>query len=272
MFERHELNRPLHDDPVLFASMKEHGFMPSSPIQCIQNGSDRLKVIRGHHRLDTAKKLKLPVFYVVDDSNIDIHDLEVGRSQWTLHDFAISRASNGDVDIAKVLEFQKRHGLTLGMAASLVGGEGAGSNNKASQIKDGTFLAASDMSHANKVVAITDHCREYEIPFATAKGFVSAISMALHVDAFDSAIFIHRVTLNPRLMSKRGTAEQYLVEIEALYNFAAKKQVPLMFLAKDASRKRAANFGGHGQLANVRAARLKKSHGKRRALGSVEAA
>lgn len=57
IFESHELNRPLREKPNLMASMARAGFMPSSPIQCQRNGSAKLKVIRGHHRLDYAKRL-----------------------------------------------------------------------------------------------------------------------------------------------------------------------------------------------------------------------
>ena len=74
-FEMHNLNRPLHDDPLLLASMKKYGFMPSQPLQCVRNGGTKLKVIRGHHRLNYAKQLGLPVWYIVDDSNTDIFEL-----------------------------------------------------------------------------------------------------------------------------------------------------------------------------------------------------
>ncbi|MCR4331556.1 MAG: hypothetical protein NUV34_02445, partial [Sulfuricaulis sp.] len=76
LFEMHELNRPLHDDPRLLASMQKTGFMPSSPIQCVRNGNGTLKVVRGHHRLTYAKRLGLPVWFVVDDTKTDLFDLE----------------------------------------------------------------------------------------------------------------------------------------------------------------------------------------------------
>lgn len=82
LFKAHELNRPLSEKPILLESMKAHGFMPSSPLQVEKDRDGRLKVIRGHHRLMYAKRLGLPVWYVIDDSNTDIFDLEGAPSTW----------------------------------------------------------------------------------------------------------------------------------------------------------------------------------------------
>lgn len=248
MFETHEFNRPLHEDPRLLESMQRVGFMPSSPIQCRRNGSDHLKVIRGHHRLDCAKRLKLPVWYVVDDSNVDLFSLEGCKQAWSVGDFAHARATSGDASCAKMLDFQKQHGLTLGAAASLVGGQSAGSGNKVKEIKAGTFKAAADMTHAQSVVGITDHCRAKRVPFATSSAFVQAVSSALRVPEFDAALFRHRVSLYPALMQKRTTVGECLAEIEALYNYGAvSKRLPLTFRAREVGKQRQATFAGkHG--------------------------
>lgn len=246
MFELHELNRPLHGRPDLFESMKAHGWMPSQPMQVIRNGNGRLKVIRGHNRLDNAKKLGIPVWYVIDDSVLDIHKLEgCGGSQWTKMDFVISRASAGDENAKSVLAFARKHGLSLGPAASLLGGESAGSGNKLNQLAAGTFKVAKDIAHAHRVVAVTDKCREIGIEFATATAFVSAVSMMLRLPEFDPDVFCHKVYLHKTRMEKHGSCDRFLDEIEALYNFAAKKTLPLAYMAREASKAR--------RIANVRA-------------------
>lgn len=245
LFERHPFNRPLHDDPRLLESMKKAGFMPSSPIQCLRNGSGTLKVIRGHHRLDCAKRLKLPVWYIVDDSCTDLFHLEGVRQGWSINDFAHARALGGDTSCRALLAFQKLHGLTLGAAASLVGGESAGSTNKIRAIKTGSFKAAADMAHANTVVAITDRCRECGIAFATSTAFIGAVSAVARVPQFDPAVFLHRITLNGKQMTKRTTVAECIDEIDALYNYQAKgKRIPLAFLAREVGKQRQATFGG----------------------------
>jgi hypothetical protein len=240
IFEFHEFNRPLHDDPVLYASMKRHGWMPSSPAQVVSNGNGRLKVVRGHHRLDIAKRLKLAVWYVVDETNTDPWALEGGRSKWTGADFAVARASAGDKDVQAVLDFKRKHGIELGLAASLLGGEAAGSGNKLQMIKTGTFKVAADLSHAKKVAALVDRLRDLRVEFATQSAFVSALSMLVYLAEFEPAVFCHKVAQNKDRLERRSTADRYLEEIENLYNFAAKKALPLAFMAREASKKRRA--------------------------------
>lgn len=245
MFEMHDMNRPLHEDRTLLASMQKVGFMPSSPIQCVRNGNGKLKIVRGHHRLAYARRLGLPIWYVIDSTKTDIFDLEGGKQQWTAYDFLKGRAVAGNADCAKVIDFQKKHGLTLVTAAQLLGGQTAGHGNKVKAIKQGTFKVAADLSHANAVVGLTDYCRDCGIGFATSSAFVAALSMSLRVPEFDPAVFRHRVRLNGFNMQRRATRDEYLQEIDALYNYGAKRQrIPLAFKAKELSRLRKETFGG----------------------------
>lgn len=245
LFEMHELNRPLHDDPRLLASMQKSGFMPSSPIQCVRNGHGTLKVVRGHHRLTYAKRLGLPVWFVIDDSKVDIFDLEGGRQAWTGSDFLRARAAGGHADCERLVEFQKKHGLTLAVAASLMGGQSAGSNNHLRAVKDGTFKVATDLSHAHAVASLVDYCRAHGVAFGGAAAFVSALSMCLRVPEFDVALFRHRVKLHGFVMRARSTRDEYLKEIDALYNYGAKSnRLPVEFRAKEIGRARQESFGG----------------------------
>jgi hypothetical protein len=243
LFELHDLNRLFHKDKRLESSMKKHGFMPSSPLQCVKNGNGKLKIVRGHHRFDYARQLGLPVWYIIDETNQDIYDLESTKSQWSTRDFVDARAKGGDEHCLKLLDFMKKHALPVGAAASLVGGESAGSHNKISQIKPGTFRIG-DLKHANQVVRITDRCRELKIVFSTSTAFVSAVSFALRIPEFNIDLFIHRLDLNGTQMRKRGKVDEYLEEIEALYNYGAHKtRLPIAFRAREVARERAATFG-----------------------------
>lgn len=244
-FEGHEFNRPLHEDGRLLESMRKCGFMPSSPIQCVRNGNGKFKVVRGHHRLDAAKRLKLPVWFVVDDSKVDIFDLEGGKQAWTGADFLSARAQAGGADYKRLIQFREKHGIPLAQAASLLGGHSANSGNMLIAVKDGTFKIAADQSHTNAVVSLTDFCLTHGVSFATSSSFVGAISMCLRVPEFDSALFRHRVKLNGALLRKRSTRLDYLDEIDALYNYAAKaSRVPLAFKAREVAKQRHDTFGG----------------------------
>jgi hypothetical protein len=239
LFEMHPCNRPLHENKVLERSMRVNGFMPSSPLQCVRNGNGKLKILRGHHRFSLAKKLGIPVYYIIDESNTDIFDLEgASTTAWNAPDFAAARARSGDKNMRFLLDFKERHGLTLGAAASLVGGQSAGSGNKVREIKSGTFNIG-DMGHAKDVVRVTDKLRELGVAFATTTAFVAAVSKVLRVPEINHASLMHKVGLHYHLISKRGTAREYIQEIEELYNYGVKtKRLPLAFRAEEEGRKR----------------------------------
>jgi len=238
MFEHHEFNRPTHEDSVLLESMKKYGFIPSLPIHCVENGSGKLKVKQGHHRLHYAERLKIPVWYIVDDSDADIFELEAGKQKWSLGDFAQARIVAGNEDIARLVAFQKRHHLQLGAAARLLS-EVCGNKHKSRGIKTGEFRMG-DSKHAIAVVGITDLCLEAGIEFAASTSFVGAISMVLRVSEFDPKRLIHRIRLYPASLHRRATVYEYLDEIEAFYNYNAGKltKSPLAFRAKEEAKKR----------------------------------
>ena len=96
IFELHKYHRALHRAPRLLASMQPHGFWPSSAIQCTRGSDGHLIVIRGQHRLHCAEKLGLPIWYIVDDSNTDLFDLEGCREKWSARDLASAWANEGD--------------------------------------------------------------------------------------------------------------------------------------------------------------------------------
>jgi hypothetical protein len=186
------------------------------------------------------------VYYVIDNTpNFDLIDGETPRQIWSLSDFTYARAREGNKDYAFLLEFQKRHNLPLKAAASLVAGESAGSGNKAKAIKAGTFKVG-DMGHADAVVKITDLCREFQIEFATSAAFVAAVSKALRIPSFEVDIFCSRLRMWPALMRKRGKVEEYLEEIETLYNRLARgKRLAVKFEAIRVARERHETFGRH---------------------------
>lgn len=244
LFDLHELNRNLHDSSALRESMRKYGFRSSSPIHVTRNGQGKLKVKRGHNRLAVAMELKLPVWFIVDNDPMSIYDWEGdSRHLWNSEDFATSYMRGGSEDCSVLLAFRKAHGITLGAAASLVGGESAGSTNKLQAVKAGTFKVG-DMTHAYAVARAIDVCKDLGLKFATSTAFVSALSSAMRVPEFDIETFKARVQLHPKMMGRRSNRNDYLLEIEALYNYGARgKRMPLSMRAHEVGLERQRTFG-----------------------------
>jgi hypothetical protein len=246
IFEMHPLNRPLRKNrDRLLASMKKYGFPPSCAIHVRHNGGKKLLVVRGHHRLEIAKELKLPVYYIIDDTPFDIFELEGDSAlRWSLGDFLFARARAGDIECQKLISWIKKHDISVGAASALVGGyqarlgeRGAANSSASSAIKRGSFTA-STLDFANKVAIVTDYCREAGYPFATSSSFVVAISKAIQVENFDFERFMGKMANHGHKIKKRSTKEEYLEEIEMIYNAGhSKTRLNVAFLANELSRK-----------------------------------
>ncbi len=244
LFEMNELNRPLHEDKDLLESMTQFGFMPSKAIHCASGENGKLRIIEGHHRLYYAKRLGLPVYYIVDNSVTDIYLLEKSTELWSLDDYVYSRAQAGNTDYETLVSFKEKHHLTTGVAASLLAGTATGSNYKADQLRAGEWKVGGDTLYAHRVVSIIDGMKALGIPFATHGNCVAAISRVIRVPGFEDSVFLDRLGGNPARFRKRSTINEYLDEIESAYNYASRsKRINLSFLAKEISRKRQESFG-----------------------------
>lgn len=238
-FELLAFNRDVKKIRFLEASMKKHGWISAYPMHVVfDRASGTYKIKAGHHRFVTAKKLGIPVKFVVCDDTATIYELEKATSRWTAQDYLISNVRQGKSSYIAVDEYVKKTGVPLTLAVSLLGGEGAGSHNKHAIFKLGEF-ELGDTSLANRLGDLVIHMRSCGIEFATHNLLVQAISKALLVKKFSTERFKNKVSVHAPSFKKKDTVDGFLDAIEDIYNrsCSAKIKIPLAFLAKEASVK-----------------------------------
>jgi len=240
-FELCEFNRDVKKTKHLEASMKKHGYIPSYPMHCVQNGSGKLRIKAGHHRFVVARKLGLPVVYVVGEDTATIHELEQGTVPWSPKDFLLSYVRSGNRPAYEAInEYHERTGISLGMCIALLAGDTANSSNQLHRFKAGTYDLAEDTSHAERVAEMVSHCRNEGLPFAAKTIFVQAISRCLRTDEFDPKTFKTRVSTYRGLLVYHVNLDSMMENIESVYNHKSlsKNRVPLKFLASQAVQAR----------------------------------
>jgi hypothetical protein len=232
IFDRHPLNRDCHNSVDLEESMKKYGFRPSSPIHVVPGTNGKLLVKRGQNRLETAKKLGIPVYYVIDDDPMSLHEWERDRKQqWSLGDFTKSNANNGSQDCKVLMEFKNKHRFSILTAATLIGAKGSQSK----KIRNGKFVVAS-MDHGEKVAGVTDEIKKLGFEFATTPNFVMAISNFAKLDQFNCELFVRKAKTHIAMLEKFprvGSKQDYARAIENLYHYCTPKgnRIPLAFYA-----------------------------------------
>ena len=238
-FELHPFNRDVDKTRHLEASMQKYGWLDAYPMHVIKNGSGRLLIKAGHTRFEVAKKLGIPVKYVVCDDTATIHELEKATERWTLGDYLTSFVRCGKEDYLTVFRFHKTTGISLMACISMLGGHSAGSGNFNDVFKDGTYKT-KNMEHAGIVADIILHCKKCGIKWAANSLFVNALSRTVWAEGFEPSILKRKISAFPYLMEKQPNLVSYSEMIESLYNHHSQQKIPLSFLADEAARKRSA--------------------------------
>jgi len=121
MFKVHPLNRPVSQDHVhkLIQSIKANNQLDINPIVI----DTEKHVISGQHRLEAARYLKVPIYYVEKDVNSDFILLANQCQRRTNLDDAITYyiATRDDMSYKLLEKARKEFGIPYGSCAALIG-------------------------------------------------------------------------------------------------------------------------------------------------------
>jgi len=226
---------------ILAKKMKANGYKPSMAISVfLRNG--KLVINTGHHRLAAAKLLGIAILYVIEDQWTPEQLVDEGTTTraWDIVSAAQCFARKGDKDYQALLDYADK-GIPIGMAASLLIGEGAASGNARRKVIEGTFRITTK-AHAGVFVDIFEEFGEKQ-ESVKSRSFIAALSKCLMTKEFDLHTFRKRLRDNPTMLEKTSSTDQMLRLIEDIYNFRAMKKIPLSFLATDQSVSRKHTFG-----------------------------
>lgn len=237
LFELHTVNRSVERTSRLEASMRKYGWIDAYPVHAVKNGG-KLKIKAGHHRLTVAKKLGIPVKYVVcDDGGVSIHELENATNRWSFADYLESWCRAGKPDYIEIRRYCTTTGIPLGCAISMFGGNWAGSGHFQQAFKGGTYTI-KNTTHPRQVADLVMHMHACGVECASAKLMVLAISKILFVDEFSVSTLKKKVKSHTHMLTKQANLQEYMRMLESVYNRQSKEKLPLAFLADEAAKRR----------------------------------
>lgn len=237
MFRLSSFNRDVRKTKALEDSFRRHGWIDAYPMHVQQNGGRQYIIKAGHHRFEVARKLGIPVKFIVSNDTATIHELERSTTNWNLNDYLVSYCRQGKADYTIIKDYCDETGIALTNAMSMFYGQQASSNNVATRFKDGVFTILNT-DHANTVKDIVLYLKKYGVGFAATNYFVQAISKATLVSVFDQTHFKQKIKLFSSFIEKKATVDQYLEMIEDIYNRQSRVKIPLKFLANEEAKKR----------------------------------
>jgi len=242
MFTLLPFNRDIRRTKDLEASFRKYGWVPAYPMHVIPDDKNAGKYIikGGHHRFVVAKKLQMPVRYIVCNDNADIFELEQATTPWVLGDYVMSGCRAGLPEYVEVKSYCDTTGISVGLALSMLAGETAGSGHYGARAKSGQFRVNKDSNHATAVKDIILLCKNSEVEFYNKSLFVQALSRVLKVKELDLKRLKSKIKLFGVVMKKKATLDQHLEQLEEIYNrnSTEKTRLPLKFLAIEAAKQR----------------------------------
>ena len=228
-------------------SMQEYGWLPAFPLMVrYDKESGKLLIVDGQHRYAMGKELGLPVFYVVDETEIDVTKVNSAQRKWTVSDYAQRWAAEGNEHYQFLIDYHQKYGISLTVSAGVLAGT-IRFSNIAKSFYDGRFeitnedLAIRFGETASQMMAVSK--------FAKNASFLTALWGCYFVDYFQEDRLVSSLQRRPTLLTSCGDRDSYLQAIEEIYNFARKTRVPLRFDAEEAMRQRNPFLSGNRQQA-----------------------
>jgi hypothetical protein len=186
--------------------------------------NSELEVIDGQHRLEAAKRLGVPIYYVVTEEKVgatEVHLLNSRNRSWTSQDFLETYIAHGKQDYVVIRDFMEDYGFSLSLSVMMLSGfkrqeRGERNDFLVGKFKVTTLKEAQELAHRIDelqpfLAARVSRVREFLFAIRAAYKVVSHEEL---VDQFRESEF--RITRHSYL-------REYLKDLEEVINYGKPK-------------------------------------------------
>ena len=218
IFSDHTSNREVDLNHVkhLVSAIRLSNLLHINPIVVDKH----LKVIDGQHRLEAARQLEVPIYYVQDEkiSKKDIASLNTNQKNWTPIDYINFWAVEGLQAYHILSQFLVKFPFfSVSTALVLVG------PNDRAAYKRGK-LSIDNIEDAEAVGQIVSWFHE-SYDFASQRNFGQAIFQMYKSGDYDHDRMMKKVSQQPRSLVPCVNKKQYLEMLEEIYNYQMQNKV-----------------------------------------------
>lgn len=216
-------NRKVYKSHVnhLVKSIQEKNMLEENPI-IVASG----KIIDGQHRLEAAKILKVPFYYIEREEGTleDVRRLNVNTKPWTLQDYLDSYIELENEEYMILKDFLDKYNLPITVSVSLLSGVSPespiSSGGRLYIFKTGLFKVTSLKQADEEAQALTKLKPYTEGQVWRSRDFISAIKKVWN--KVDKETFQKKVIERGERLRSRLSTKEYLRDLEDIYNYGLK--------------------------------------------------
>jgi hypothetical protein len=220
-FKSHALNRVEEPRPELVKAMKKDGFLDAYPIHTVRKWK-KYVIKAGHHRFAAARKLGIPIKFVITEEDGKLPQEYIPESRWTPKDVMVSYAKAGNKEYQYLAKYTRTYGIPIAVAIRILGKTKPEYGKTNAQGFRGGHFEVGNYHLGEKVGEIVSHCANI-VPYAKSKLFAGAVTAACKIDGFDPERFMHKMTKYGHMMDKQPDISSYIAAFERIYNRGARK-------------------------------------------------
>ena len=242
-----KISRPHVEE--LCRSIDKKNLLPNRPL--IVN--ERMEVIDGQHRLEAAKRLDLPIYYIVC-ALADYEDVAIlnnCQDNWGYIDYLNMYARQGYPDYIKLEEFLKKHNMTTYVCLPIFTRKPRDTKIMGEIFKKGEFKFEVSEGELDLLFDRLNKLRDMHKKsffgggpqklFSDGRTFFKAFVFfhKYHADEIDWTIFFQHLGIKMDQFITKATVAQYYDLLVAIYNWR-----------RTANRLTEHTMRGHGLVAN----------------------
>lgn len=201
----------------LMSAIRSKNLLHINPIVCNKD----MQLIDGQHRLEAAKRLNLPIHYVVDNevTKSDIAMINSNAKNWSIMDYINYWTIEKKRGFDKLSAFISANPMIpVSTALHMLSADGS-RNTKG--LREGIV----DTENYEFARTIAENLKRYRnlVDHAYDRNFVLALIHINGIDGFDPEQMFRKVEQQPRSLVKCISKKQYIELFEELYNYQQSK-------------------------------------------------
>ncbi len=234
MFKKHPSNCEMKEMHVqrLMDSISIHNMLSLRPIMV----NSSMQVLDGQHRLESAKRLGVPIFYQVSQAAVDadIILLNVNQKKWFNEDYLNFYCTQGHVEYVKLKEFLKKNSLGLGSFLNFNSEGGHKRAGMSNTFRGGNFIFP-DAEKTKRFLSINENTK-HVVEFIKERNssahaclksahFLRALFTFLSLKSVGFQEFIDKLEMKVDSVGPRAGTGGYYQMLGEIYNYKRRQPI-----------------------------------------------